>query len=152
MMTPANTRQSNFKLYHFAYIALAVCMMVIGVVCFWLVWPYDPLTINSIFVEDKELVQGEPIYYTIDYCKKESSVPRVQHQLVDHLIYNMPIEYGPLANGCHKTLMVLPLGSVPVGKYRLHETRVYRVNILRFVTVEAESNEFAIIRRVALAQ
>ena len=80
------------------------------VITFWLLWPYDPITINSIDImnEDNIAYVAETLNYETDYVKKKSyPVVKVTRQLI----------------GKDKVFILQPgEGSIPVGSHRVNVT------------------------------
>ncbi len=133
-----------------ALLSLVFCAVFTVLVGFWLVIPYHVMQVNSLRVIGTEVEVGDYLEYSLDYCKSkrfESLRAHVQFSFRDGVIYNLPMESGPLASGCATELSVLPVPVLPEGTYHLEMMRAYSVNPLRDIEVHAISNVFKISNR-----
>ena len=120
-------------------------------ITFWLWFPYEPITINSITIKNiGEIYAGEDMYYDSDYTKvKTYPVVKVTRQLIDGSVIVLAPSQGsllPIGDRIVRVKVQIP-GYVTEGKYILHLQAEYRVNPLRTVSVSATSDEFLIKRR-----
>lgn len=116
--------------------------------------PYTVMWINSLtivspdFDKDTKLPiveAGDYLEYVMDYCKNKEyqfTQAEVQNSFRDGVIYNVPIESGPLPAGCAKALFVLHVPAIPEGRYHLEMLRTYSVNPLRKIEVRGVSGDF----------
>jgi len=130
-----------------AVVGLMFCAIFVLQLGYWMTWPYHIIDVKGLKVLDTEIEVGEYLEYSLDYCKdKQYEFLRAQVQLSfrDGVIYNLPLESGPLVSGCTQALFVLRVPAVPEGKYHLEMVREYSVNPLRKVEVRAVSNVFKV--------
>lgn len=142
-------------LHILTFIFLFICAAFILVVGYWLIRPYDVLQIKGVRVLTPTVEAGDLFEYAMDYCKDAQYGPlyaRLQHSFTDGLIYNMPVEYGPLPPGCHTTIVTLVVPVLPEGNYRLQIRREYNVNRIRTVTVDYMTGVFHVNGRRRLQQ
>jgi len=119
------------------------------VLTYWLLWPYEPITINSIDImnEDNIAYIGEDLIYETHYTKDTSyPVVKVTRQLVDGCVYVLKsgkISRLPVGDNKVFVSVKIPDNAKP-GMYMFHLTAEYNVNPLRTVTVVARSKPFMV--------
>lgn len=134
-------------LQRIAIACLILCASAVLYVAHCLIAPYSVMDIKSLLVLNPEVEAGELIEYELAYCKSpqfETATARVSLSLTDGIIYNLPIESGPLPSGCRTVILALEAPAIPEGVYRLEMMRVYRVNPFRHIEVYATSGPFKI--------
>ncbi len=133
-----------------AMAALILCASAVLYVGHWFWAPYDAMQIKSLRILTPQVEVGDFIEYELVYCKPtgaEFARAQIHLSLTDGIIYNLPIESGPLPDGCRTALFVLEAPSIPEGTYRLEMTREYSVNPVRTIEVRAVSGLFKISGR-----
>lgn len=148
----AQTKSTKFNktLHWLTASILFFCASFILTLGYWLTWPYNVMQIQSIQVLTPTIEVGDLFEYTMHYCKDqryEALYSRLQHSFTDGLIYNMPVEYGPLPAGCNTTIVSLVVPALPEGDYKLKIRREYMVNPVRTITVEFTSEMFHVTSR-----
>jgi len=134
-------------------LALATMISILIQTCvflFWLWWPYKLITINNLQVLGPQVVAGSRLVLKMDYCKprgfSEDLVAQVQYSFHDDVGYGLLGQTSSwLLPGCGSSAEIVPVPMLPPGKYKLEVTRIYQVNFLRTVVVQAVSNEFQIV-------
>lgn len=140
------------SVYILIWLTLLAAFVVIGVVTFWLTWPYkiaeqkSPAKILTPVVKN-----GEEVFYDLEFCKYRDITPiGTRRQIVDGLIYQLPVaDPKVLPVGCKKqvasTPIILPECAECFNKeVYLELTAIYQVNPLRKVEVTFTTEKFTI--------
>lgn len=147
-MYKAPERLRGLQGWHIALTGLVTTACLVGLILFWLVWPYRVLVFNrQIRVITPDVVAGGSLIYEMDYCKRDKYkylYAEVQYSFVNHLLYNTPTMSGPLPTGCHVVTVWMEVPKLSPGTYMLEVTRTYRVNPLRQVVAQSRSIPFSI--------
>jgi hypothetical protein len=117
-------------------------------VAYWLIYPYKPLVVNG----DAQVLQdkvkaGDSLIYRLDFCKNMDLPVTIRRRFVDGLVYTLP-EFTTHNNkiGCKVQDILLEVPeTLPDGEYFFYTEFVYKVNPIRSVIVEVESNSFRVI-------
>lgn len=119
------------------WIAFALLLACLGLLVYFWVWASTPVTVMDLYHTplrvqnvNREIDQGQPLTYAIEYCKYVDATPTMSRELVAvdgrDLKIMLPLVSGSLETGCHQTTLVEAVpGWVPSGKYILRITRVY---------------------------
>lgn len=132
-----------------ALISIIGTFFLMGLVIYWLNYPYRPIVITSqpMRVDPKIVKIGENINLYIEYCKYIDISADVSQQWIDDLIYTRPSFQTKSPLGCHSTVVSLTVPpGLPVSTYIIDQVYTYKVNPLREVQVEARSEPFQIIK------
>jgi len=113
---------------------------------YWSYFPYKPLEITEpVKILNKNVKPGETIFAEFSFTKNTNVTPEIHLSMVDGVIYNIP-NYSPVNKpGETKSKIVGVLevpGSVPCGEYHLHWEADYRMNPIRHIIVEYQSEKF----------
>jgi len=132
----------------FANLFLALTVLISGTLLFWMVYPYDPLYIETpVKILTPVVSGGDDIIASFTFNKKTSVTPEISMSLVDGVVYNIPA-YKPInVEGVTKgkVIRVLQLpDNIPCGVYHLHWVAEYQMNPIRVVQVKYESEEFLV--------
>jgi hypothetical protein len=130
-------------------IFVAIFIVYTGVFAYWLLWPYEPVRVNSITIENpgKIVKAGDVLIYKICY---EKLMP-VSGKLVRKLINDTKIDLrdsdvtAPIGKDKECIQVRIPKYATP-GKYSLWWSASYKVNPLRTVTVSKESEPFEVVK------
>jgi hypothetical protein len=143
------------KLIHYMAVVLLLLMAVLLI---WinvsLFWPVKTLVINNYASPD--LVEtatttfklGEPIAYTLNYCKYTTVPAIVTRTLIDGQIITLSNKNGYLPTGCHTTLVetsVIP-DTIAPGEYYLDIVSRYPINPFRTEVVHYRTNLFTVVK------
>lgn len=124
--------------------ALASLLLIYGF--YLLFWPITPLVVKSVVVDDP--VVGMSLTYKINACKNVSITPVLQRKIVSTSDANNGAALLPsfgIANpGCRTTTVTVIIPQVPPGEYILYGDADYRVNLLRDIHVQWQSQPFQI--------
>ena len=130
-------------------IFLTIFIVYTGVFAYWLLWPFEPVRVNSITIENpgKIVKAGDILVYKICY---EKLMP-VSGKLSRKLINDTKIDLrdaditAPVGKDADFVQISVP-PYAPPGKYHLWWSASYKVNPLRTVTVSKESEGFEVVK------
>ena len=136
----------------FAWGSLIGTTILIGLVAYWLLWPYTPITFCSdpLPIINKVVSQGEPLQIRYHF-KRYTTVKAV---MTSHLICNgtyiafEPITGRIMDKGEHdyvSSTMVIP-HHAPVGMCKIKCNFEYEINPLRTINVVVYTEPFEIIK------
>lgn len=140
--------------YWLAFGVLILFGIILGVINFWLFWPYQTLQIigysdeTPIAVSNPVLHPGDAIKYELNYCKYTDIPSTVRRTMIDGQVITLVATQGRLPSGCHKT--EVSTGIVPdtinPGHYYLDVLIDYQVNPIRTETIHYRTQYFQVIR------
>ena len=124
------------------YILIAVIFISQGLMFYWAFWPYEPLKIEYITIQDFK--NGEYITYKMKFIKKMDLPAEVSKQFINGYIITLPTITAnyPVGEGCTTHQVEIP--KLPPGNYYFQWSGRYRVNPIREVTVTARTPRFEI--------
>lgn len=131
-----------------AGIVMIISSAIFLVFMVWWVFPYKTLEVKTPYpVLNKEVKQGEVLFYIIDYCKATEAQAVVRRQFVDGIIYATPEVTANLKKGCGivKNTVTIP-HNLPAGEYYLDITINYEVNPIRVISKNAVTENFTVIK------
>lgn len=132
------------------WIAVLGGLLLVGVITYWELWPYNPLTFTAktFPVLTPTVKQGGVVQFTVDYCKHVSLSATNSHAFVNSIIYATPETTTSRQIGCHSiTINVIVPDELPVGRYHLQNIYKYQVNPLRAIVIEHDTDEFQVIEK-----
>jgi len=127
---------------------LAICMLpflaLVGIV----LWPYNPLTIHSVSILNKNntVMAGEKVLYAADVTKHTSRAGKVIRQLLNSRVITYTAIEGNVDTGRKivKNYLETSSGDLP-GQYYMRFTVVYTYFGFWEVTVAENSKPFTMI-------
>lgn len=131
-------------------VSVLTLLSVVGMtltITYWLTFPYEVTNIKKQPMEvlTKELKAGESLFYKIDYCKSMDSTATITKLLVNGLVYHLGTIEGVFDKGCRvNTVQIVIPPELPVGEYHLIQQWSYKVNPVRTIKVQAETETFII--------
>lgn len=130
-----------------SWAVLTVTAFIIIVITYWLIWPYRIMEINQVKVLTPVVNAGDEVQVWIDSIKYTSMPATVLREIInDHAWSFPPTRTNVAAGKSDWTLRIKVPFSAPTGSdYRVHTTYVYKVNPLREVVVEWQTQPFAVI-------
>ncbi len=140
--------------YYFALGTIFLALLLIFIVGFWLLYPYKPLVLNTpkFKVLTPIVKQGGVLQYVSDYCKYMKLSATTTRSFVNGIIYNVPSIDTNRPCGCFKTTFQVDIPKeLPVGKFYMHLIYKYKVNPIRTIVVEQNTEEFTVIESTASA-
>jgi hypothetical protein len=102
----------------------------------------------------KQYIQGEPLTYKCHYHKYTSMQATMIPMLVDSVIYQLPEmkSNNPMGEQeLQKSSFNIP-NYLPPGKYKLKLTIIYKINPIREIKHNVETNEFEVIAKEDLSK
>jgi hypothetical protein len=144
------------KLFKILVGMLVIFSVTFGVCAFWLLWPYDPITIRSIVLtnENKTIRQGECLRYRVTGFKHTDKPGRLMRYWVNG--HKFPLEDdtdgGSLVQGPKGPIdveIILKTPEItPVGTGRMQWSVAYQMNPLRnFHVPPAYSDEGRVVAK-----
>ena len=132
-----------------SYLTIILTLGLIGVVAYWLIYPYEPITFTQPHVVlNKEVARGEHVLYRVDYCKNVNSIPIVTKTFVDSILYAVPeIVATEKFIGCGSQVvsMYVPKALL-TGEFYIEIVYHYQVNPIRTIDVVSKTERFTIVK------
>ena len=132
------------------FVSLGVGFIFVLLVLFWLIFPYEPLSINNhpYPVLNREVKKGDVLLFEVDYCKFTNKKATITRRFTDSLLYVMPDITAVNEMGCRRQLVSEEIPqNLPSGEYVIDFYYTYKVNPIREVTVHARTQKFQVIER-----
>jgi len=132
------------------FVSLGISFIFVLLVLFWLIFPYEPLSINNhpYPVITKEVKKGDVLLFEVDYCKLTDKKATITRRFIDSLLYVMPDITAVNEMGCRRQLVSEEIPqNLPAGEYVMDFYYTYKVNPIREVTVHARTQKFQVIER-----
>ena len=113
-----------------------------------LFYPYEIIRVDpsSFAVQQSVVARGDQVIVRLKFCKYSPVVNQITTTLIGPVLVPLPPNQMDLAVGCYDTkfsLATIP-DATPVGTYKVRATYRYKLNFLREVTYQFETDEFAI--------
>lgn len=124
------------KLFKYiSYFTLIIAFIFIGIVFYWLLYPYKTIKINSANLQQDTYNVGDTLVYNLDFCRYTKVDTHINRRFVDGLVFAMPDATVNNPIGCY----MLPIGiqipqTLPSGVYLLEVKFTYHVNPIREIT------------------
>lgn len=135
--------------YFFSYLVILSAIVVMSVVGFWLFYPYKTTEFRDkiIKVENDTVKAGEEISYSVSYCKYTDVTPEISKTFVDGIIYVAPGAVSTTKKGCgvNKIHVTVPK-NLPPGVYHLELSYRYKVNPVRTIIINTQTEKFTVIK------
>lgn len=94
----------------------------------------------------KEVKRGEAVVYEVDYCKYIDNPAELTLAFVDGIMYPQPKSYTNVPRGCRTTQLETPIPyHLPSGEYYIDLTIEYKVNAIRTVTHNLQTEKFVVL-------
>lgn len=132
-----------------ALTALLMSFILIGLMGFWLIYPYKILSFEDAVypVINKEVRAGDTLRFVSNYCKSNNLSSETSRAFVDDVISYVPITTSNVPTGCNKITISVPIPpSLPPGKYYLQNFYKYRANPIRTIVEEHNTEGFEIVK------
>lgn len=134
--------------YHLAAVGLIFCIAFMGYVTYLAVWPFKTIepTHQPYKVLTPKVHPGEDIVYVSEICRYTDVQPTVVRQLVGESIIYLPNRISKFPKGCgaYKVPSRVP-PETPPGFYHLELAPSYRINPVRTIVVNIETEEFEVV-------
>lgn len=130
-----------------AYITLTIALLLISYFAFNLLYPYNPIIIDSPAKTNKLVYKhGETIATHLNIQKFDDKSCKVSRQFVDTILYTMPTYYSNMPIGTYDvwdSTTFVP-ESLPSGKYYVLITLEYTYPPFRKVNFTFRTTDFII--------
>ncbi len=129
---------------------LTYCMGVLAVgamaiIAFWLVYPYNPLTINNVETHTKVTQAGGLFEYSVDFCKHTDLPAKLDKTFVDGIVFHLPQAYIDGDEGCRTDNVIMEVPEFFDGEYHVEVLLTYQVNPIRKEIVKVETDKFIVL-------
>lgn len=133
-------------LYYASICVLCVAAVFIGTISYWLVWPYHVMDVNKVKILTPIVKAGDEVEVFLDATKHASYPATVLRQLINDHAWPFPVFPSNSPKGRTDWVLRLKIPeNAPSGKnYAIHTTYVYKVNPIREVKVEWQTNTFEV--------
>lgn len=132
---------------YISYLTILASFVLIGLLVFWCLYPYKPITFNEPHqVLTKEVKRGEHLVYLVDYCKNSKAIPTITKTFIDGIIYAVPETIAvdrEVGCGVQKVQMYVPK-ALPEGEFYVKLLYKYQVNPIKSITVVTRTEKFII--------
>lgn len=128
----------------FAVLIIIAIYLGLSLLAFWGFYPYKYVDIQTIEIPSPQTL-GQPLHYTVSYCKHQDTVDLVTRQLIskDGTIFLPDITTNNPMGCVVKAGRTLEYPSyTPKGTYVYRVSLRYRVNPIRDIIITKESNQF----------
>lgn len=146
----ATVKKKHFWVAFYAYGTLALSFAFVIVMAYWVNAPYKTIDFKNLPYKTNKTVyeQGENAYYEVTYCKYTDVMPTIHRQFVDGIIFEVPSSVAVIQKGCRTSRIPFTIPeSLPAGKYHIKIQADYKMNPVRHILVENESNYFEIVSK-----
>jgi len=140
-----------------AYLTLILAAFLIGVVAYWLFYPYKTIELTP--TTDFEIVagvegeanvieQGRTLSYAFAYEKYTDVIPDITRNFVDGIIFQSSVGGMGLKRGSGFAIVEVRIPrTLPPGRYYLEITREFHMNPLRTIIESDRTEAFTVIER-----
>lgn len=132
-------------------IYLVINISVLVILAFWLLYPYDVISVESpikIMNKDKTVRAGGMLIYEVKYDKKMDVSGRLTRKLVNSYVVDLRPSIVTHGVGKGRALNVLHVPEwASDGEYYMTWSAEYKVNPIRTVRVTRQSEEFTVVKR-----
>lgn len=134
-------------LAYVSWVTIGLTTFLMGLIIYWLFYPYKPVAFTSKFVEyPAEVKQGDYIYYSFNYCKYTDREPQVKREFINGIIFQSADTRAKVETGCGKAIVKQKIPEeLPAGTYVFRTTVTYKMNPVRSVTYSNQTNSFKVI-------
>jgi hypothetical protein len=138
------------NIFHkFALFSLILGYITLGVVLFWLLYPYQVVKYNQlpIPVLNKVVKAGEAVELLHDFCKFSNVRLTADVSIEDGVIQTYPTLNNFTPKGCYQRVSrhFIPEFMKEGEKARIHYTLYYKVNPIRTIEYQLYSEQFTIL-------
>lgn len=132
------------------YSVMIAFLVYAAIVGWWLLYPYEPITVErpiKILNQGKSVKVGETLLYEIKYNKHMAICGTLSRKLINNTKIDLSDSKASAPIGEDKDIVpvLLPTYADP-GTYYLWWSVSYKVNPLRTVTINVESEKFEVIK------
>ena len=139
----------NKLLIGLSWLVITTALGLLLLAGYWLFYPYKTTEFKSsvLRVESQTVKAGEDLVYYVDYCKYTDVLPEISKTFVDGIIYVAPPSISSTKKGCgtNKIQVAVPK-NLPAGVYHLNLTYRYKMNPVREIDINIETEKFTVIK------
>lgn len=130
----------------FSYGTLILAFGFLGVIIYWLVYPYKTVDIFEYHLLQKSVIENDRLNYSFKYCVYTDKSAEVYRNLVDGVTVQLDFTSVQFPQTCGEgqNSVRIPDGTEP-GIYHLRVVSIIQVNPIRKVTKEYISDNFKVI-------
>jgi hypothetical protein len=133
------------------WLILALVLIEIIVVIFWLVYPYKLIDFKNspfpVLNENLTVKSGDRMSYLIDYCKYTDEMPRVIKYFVDGVVLEINTVDGVLEKGCHKTVLDVYIPrAIAASSYSVKIVATFKPNPIREIKYVTKTLNFTVVK------
>jgi hypothetical protein len=135
--------------YFFAWVTIISALSLMGLIFFWLFYPYKNLDFQTEPHEiiTKQVPPGGHVSFELDYCKLLDLPSEVTITFVDGFLYNTTPIPSNLEQGCHSVKMsVYVPRAIPLGDYSISMLYRTKLNPIRSVDTITKTAKFTVIK------
>jgi len=130
-----------------AYLTIGIALILIVTFLYWSLFPYQPLVLSNIKLNKTEVIRGEHLQISFDYCKSVNLSADMYITFIDGIIYNTPPQVSNLPKGCSSSVLsVYVPRALPTGEFMLKGVFKYKVNPIRSVEANGLTQKFIILK------
>lgn len=139
----------------FTDVFLALSTLLVGTVFYWSFHDYNVIVpaAQVYKLNQYEYTPGEQLKFHVDFCKNGKYPVVIDRVLVDGVSYHLKPVRLNIGAGCHsidvgegeptENSIIIP--NIPAGKYVYREILTYKVNPIREVSYQFETEQFEVI-------
>lgn len=128
-------------------IIVFACLLIIYAM-YLLFCPYNIITVkdqDNLKLDKTEVIAGETVNHYMEICKHLDYDAEVSYQIVDGIIYNLPVRVSNAPLGCSKVWIAIKVPDVLTsGEYYISAVAKYKVSAIRTITYHFKTETFTI--------
>jgi hypothetical protein len=134
-----------------AYVTLAAAAVLLVLVGYWRLYPYDPLTVHKVTLMQKTVKQGEILPIVLVYTKRYDLPGMGTRSFIDGLVFTTQPTPGRLMTGTRSVIREVAIPTtLPPGLYYLHNEVIFTMTPLdREIVEKWNSPRFTVMPRDA---
>ena len=139
----------NKIIYTTVWFILLSAMVTIGLIIFWLSYPYKPVEFKDgpFKVKTLEVKVGGHVEYEVNVCKNVDYGGKISRTFIDGVIYTTPDIETNMEKGCSDRIISVYIPrALPEGTYTIKTNYHYQVNPIRTVDVVTYTEQFKIVK------
>lgn len=120
----------------------------VGLILFWLLYPYRPISFNYDKAEviTPVVKRSETMQFKASYCRHNDMVATISRQLINTYIYYYSDITSASPKGCQDRIISVDIPvNIEPGEYYVKNTYSYKVNPIRTIKFVKETEKFEII-------
>lgn len=138
--------------YNFGWYLIGTIFTLLSMYGYWSLWPYQILETSDVKLVDTQVLQGDSVYYSLDFCISRDTAPFLTRRWIeDGTSISLPdrerAEAIQIKRGCYDDFLVeIEIDkSIPPGKYSYKEINYFHANPIRTVEYTIITPQFEIL-------